>query len=198
LLQGSSISSAMDLNIRTLSRASPRPCKPVSSKEVVWQPPRLGCIKLNIDGSSFGSPSSGAVGVVIRDWENNFLGGFAQNIGHASAFVAELSAAMFAIEKAVEMHWGDVWIETNSLMVLKALYHQLEVPWMLRVRWLNCIALTQTFTCNFSHIHREGNAVADALAKNGLNLPSLHSQWWLDPPHFILPLLQRDSIDFFA
>jgi hypothetical protein len=61
---------------------------------------------------------------------------------------------------------------------------------------VNSLALAQSFSCTFSHIHREGNPVADALAKNGHNghsMPSLYSQWWTKPPHFILPLLHRDS-----
>jgi len=69
-------------------------------------------------------------------------------------------------------------------------------PNILRVRWLNCIALTQILTCIFSHIRREGKAVADALAKNCLNLPSLHSQWWPDPPLFILPFVTKRQYRF--
>jgi ribonuclease HI len=98
------------------------------------------------------------------------------------------------MEKAVELNWVDIWIETDSVMVVKAFTKQIEVPWRLHVRWLNYLASISNFSCNCSHIHREGNSVADALARNGHSLPSLHSQWWQHPPLFILPLLYRDSI----
>jgi len=44
-----------------------------------------------------------------------------------------------------------------------------------------------------SHIHRDGNHVADALAKNGQGLPCFATEWWDFSPLFILPLLFRDS-----
>jgi ribonuclease HI len=96
--------------------------------------------------------------------------------GNASAYVTEVCTAMYALEKAVEMQWRDVWIETDSLMVVKAFSNHLDVPRTLTVRWLNCLALAQSFSCTFSDIHREGNTVADALAKNGHSLSNLYSQ----------------------
>jgi hypothetical protein len=99
----------------------------VQVSEVFWRPPRRGCIKINIHGSSYGLPSCGAIGIVIHDWETKFLGGFVHNIGNASAYVTEVCAAMYALEKAIEMQWRDFWIETDSFMVVKAFSNHLEV-----------------------------------------------------------------------
>jgi hypothetical protein len=44
-----------------------------------------------------------------------------------------------------------------------------------------------------SHIHREGNLAADALACNGQNLPVSFSHWWNTPPSFVSNILIRDS-----
>jgi len=192
LMVGANHSSSLDVKVSSLFQLSLRPSRQIFYSNVYWIPPRQGCIKINFDGASFGSPPCGATGVVFRDNAASFLGGFVHNIGHASALVTELSAAMHAIEKAVAMQWREIWMETDSLMVVKAFSQQMEVPWTLRTRWLNCLTLVKSFSCTFTHIHREGNTVADALAKNGLGLPSLHSQWWTDPPFFVLPLLQRD------
>jgi len=41
---------------------------------------------------------------------------------------------------------------------------------------------------------REGNMVADALAKHGQNLAPCSSQWWEYPPSFIASLLVKDSL----
>jgi len=79
-------------------------------------------------------------------------------------------------------------------VVVRAFYHQIAVPWTLRIRWHNCLALAGNMSYICSHMHRKGNTVVDALAKNGHSLPSLHSQWWSEPPLFILHLLHRDGL----
>jgi len=61
----------------------------------------LGCPKVIIDGSSYGSHSCGAIGGIFRSDQCHFLGGFAHNIRHATSLKVELCATMFAIEKVV-------------------------------------------------------------------------------------------------
>lgn len=163
-------------------------------QEVSWTPPPAGCIKFNYDGSSFGSPPCGAVGVVIRDSFSKFLGAFAQNVGHATPLDAEFSACMFAMEKASALHLSDIWIETDSLGVVKAFKSQEGVPWKMKTRWHNCMCYCRQINCVLSHVLREGNLVADSLAKNGQNLPTYASLWWDHPPAFICSLLHRDSL----
>lgn len=80
-------------------------CIPLKSKvmktshDISWSPPDLGCVKLNCDGSTFGTPSDGSIGFVLRDANSGFLGAMVQNIGYASSLDAEFSACMLAIEK---------------------------------------------------------------------------------------------------
>nr|ABN08954.1 Ribonuclease H [Medicago truncatula] len=143
-----------------------------------------GRVKINLDGSAFGAPSCGATGGVFRNWQTHSLGGFAQNIGHATCFKAELCAAIFAIEKSIEYNLRDIWLETDSKLVVKAFSSSEHVPWQLRTRWNNCLALAQKIKCVCTHIHREGNAGADSLAKNGKSLALLTSQWWSSSPLF--------------
>lgn len=145
MMFGARNTSSFDLRIGALFQLAPRPSRQISSSPVFWILPHRGCRKINVDGSALGSPSCGAIGVAVRDWEGTFLAGFVLNIGHSSAFVAELCTAMFAIEKAVELNWSDIWIETDSLMVVKAFAQHIAVPWTLRVRWRNCIALPRLF-----------------------------------------------------
>jgi len=35
-------------------------------------------------------------------------------------FVAELSATMFSVEKAKDLNWGNLWIETDSKLLVSA------------------------------------------------------------------------------
>lgn len=72
---------------------------------------------------------------------------------------------MFAIEKAVSKHWYSIWIETDSSLVTKAFQDNMLVPWGLRNRWNNCMIIASSISCKCTHIHREGNQVAHALAK---------------------------------
>jgi len=88
-----------------------------------------------------------------------------KNFGHSTAVNTELTATMYAIEKAGSLNMMNIWLESDSL--------------------LNIIC---------SHIPREGNQVAYTLAKNGHGFPNFTSQWWNDPPLFLVALLFCDSI----
>jgi ribonuclease HI len=98
------------------------------------------------------------------------------------------------MEKAAELNLCDIWIETDSLSVLKAFNNHGGVTWRMRIRWLNCLSFCRQIRCFCTHILREGNLVVDALAKNGQSLAPSSSQWWESPPSFILSLLYRDSL----
>jgi len=103
---------------------------------------------------------------------------------------------MFAIEKAVLRHWNNFWIETDSCLVSKAVKDFDIVPWKIRNRWNNCMFLARSLDCHWTHIHREGNQVANALAKYGQSLAPFTSQWWDTPPTFVLSALLRDNTPF--
>lgn len=162
--------------------------------EIAWSPPADGIIKINCDGSSVGSHPCGSVGLVIRDSNSTFLGAAASNLGRATPLEAEFCAAMMAMEKAQAMHLLNICLETDSLQVVNAFNKGLGIPWKMRVRWHNCLSFCQAISCSYVHILREGNMVADSLAKHGQGL-SLHStQWWSSPPSFIANLLHRDRL----
>lgn len=133
--------------------------------DVTWIPPHLGCIKFNCDGSAFGSPSCGAIGVVLRAFPSIYISSFVQNIGYETSLEAEFCACLFALERASEMHYGDIWIETDSLSVVKAYNTGAGVPSRMQARWLNCIHFCSQIRCKFTHVFREGNMVADAFGQ---------------------------------
>ncbi|PNX62397.1 ribonuclease H, partial [Trifolium pratense] len=83
-------------------------------KEVLWQPPVFNWIKCNCDGSSIGISSS------LHD---------------------ELIGAMTAVEIAHSKGWINLWIETDSMLVVLAFKSSKVVPWTLRNRWDNCLYL---------------------------------------------------------
>ena len=161
---------------------------------MTWTPPSAGVVKINCDGSSFGHNPCGAIGFVIRDSSCNFLGALARNIGQASSLEAEFCAFMLAIEKAKEMSIPCLWMETNSVIVVNAFYKDSDIPWKMRSKWHNCLIFCRQIGCNCTHVIREGNRAADALAKNGQGLSMFSSQWWTSPPPFISSFLLKDSL----
>ncbi|GAU41047.1 hypothetical protein TSUD_374010 [Trifolium subterraneum] len=67
-------------------------------REIIWQPPLLNWFKFNIDGASSGNPDNASCGGVFRDHNADFVYAFAEPLGFASSYFAELCGAMTAIE----------------------------------------------------------------------------------------------------
>ncbi|GAU32064.1 hypothetical protein TSUD_214200 [Trifolium subterraneum] len=157
-------------------------------KEVLWQPPLINWLKCNIDGAAKGNPGLASCGGIFRNHEADMIYCFAEPLGTASAFQAELCGAMRAIEMAHNRNWKNIWLETDSVLVVLAFKNlNSNVTWNLRNRWNNVKLLLRQMNCIVSHIFREGNQVADTLANFGSSLSSLAS--WHFVPDFV-----KDSI----
>jgi ribonuclease HI len=161
--------------------------RPSFLKEVIWHPPLLDWYKCNIDGASCGNPGNASCGGIFRNYEADFVYGFAEPLGINNAYVAELCGAMRAIEIAFDKQWTRLWIETDSLSVVSTFNRSdRQVAWSLRNRWNNVILKARQMNVIITHIYREGNQVADSLANYGLSLTSI--VFWDDVPLFV-----RDS-----
>ncbi|KAJ1377413.1 Ribonuclease H-like superfamily [Sesbania bispinosa] len=103
-----------------------------------WSPPREGWVKWNVDGSVIGRQHQASSGCVLRDNTGKWLCGLVRNIGSTSVTCAEL--------------WA--FKDATQASLLKG--HQ-------------CVCFESDSTTDFeiTHIHREGNVVADCLAKSG-------------------------------
>jgi len=155
------------------------------TKEIIWSPPLHSWIKINTDGAAIKNPNKAATGGIFRNSEGLCLGGFSQFLGNGNALYAELFAAMNAIELASSMGFSNVWLESDSQLVILAFKSISIVPWGLRNRWENCLKLTQNMRFYATHIYREGNSCADNLANFGLTLSSLDLFWFDTVPDFV-------------
>ncbi|GAU16869.1 hypothetical protein TSUD_368180 [Trifolium subterraneum] len=99
---------------------------------IIWQPPLAHWVKCNTDGAS--TTSSSACGEIFRNSNGEFLCGFAENIGLSSALIAELYGAMNAIEIAASKNWRNLWLETDSTLVVMTFKSPQLVPWFLSNR----------------------------------------------------------------
>ena len=167
------------LNIQCIPSRAPRVIF------VLWQPPPFFWIKVNTDGSFFGTTGAAGAGGIFRTSARFPRGAFAFGIENAHAYLAELSATVYAIEIASEKGWKNLWLECDSLWAV-TLFRKLshDVPWKLLHKWINCLHLISHMNFKVSHIFREGNQVADCLAKYGVLNPS--PMWWSSAPSFCL------------
>lgn len=151
--------------------------------EVNWFPPSCYWVKCNTDGAAKGSPGPSACGGIFRDYWASNLGCFAANLGISNALYAELMGAILAIEIAYKKGWHSLWLECDSRLVISAFNSLDIVPWKLRNRWVNCMALTNKMCFVHSHIFREANNCADKIASHGITVQNF--VWWDLIPSFI-------------
>lgn len=178
-----------DLLVLRFFKVNGRAVKAPKIIEVKWQPPLYGWFKINADGCSLGNPGQDGCGVVFRISNCVVVGSLAQSIGVDNSVSAEFWGAIFAFRIACSRGMRHIWFECDSMHVIGVLSDHSLVPWNLAVHWANCMKFLSTIQFRYSHIHREGNAVANLLAKWGA---STGSQWCNEPPHFIRSAVGTD------
>jgi len=77
---------------------------------------------------------------------------------------------MKAIEIVAEQGWRNLWIESDSLLVVLAFKKKSLVPWKTSNHWKNCLDLCKNMNVFISHVYREDNSCANALANLGLTI----------------------------
>jgi len=154
----------------------------------------LSWVKVNTDGASIKNPTRAATSGIFRNSEGVCLGGFSQFLRNVNALYAELIAVMNAIEIAVVMSFSNVWLESDSQLVILAFKSNSVVPWSLKNRWENCIQSTHRMRFCASHVYREGNICTDSLANFGLSLSSLELFWFDSIPDFIRREYNRNRL----
>jgi len=94
--------SIRDFKISRLFNLSLSVARVVHTTEIFWVPPANNVVKINTNGFAIGKPVSTSISVVFNGPNFEFLGGFSHNISHASAYMEEICALMFSMEKASE------------------------------------------------------------------------------------------------
>ena len=155
--------------------------------EVLWT-------KCNTDGASLGNPGTSSCGGIFRDFEGNCKGCFAEYLGLRTSYQAELCGVTRAIEIAYEKNWHNLWIESDSSLVVQAFKNSSLIPWKIRNQWSNAIFRLCNMNCIVTHIFRERNQVADSLANHGLTLDSLVC--WSNIPSFAMESYVKNKHEF--
>ncbi|OIT31306.1 hypothetical protein A4A49_56379, partial [Nicotiana attenuata] len=127
-----------------------------------WRKPHVGWIKLNFD-RAYKQTTSG-IGGVVRDHNGNWIMGFNMKVQAASYIHAELLALQQSLMLAMERNLFPIEIETDSIQVLNLLENGNSTfdPLLHNCKWLLSMKEKDLVV---QHSFREGNGVADLLAK---------------------------------
>lgn len=136
---------------------------------VCWHKLPSGHIKLNIDGVADPLTHIGGLGVVFRDTHGQWLCGYTKHLPHTDALQTELLALFHGLKIAFLRNFHPLIVESDSQVLLNLL--QTENSKYLHLL-ISCRSMLRNQNIQqLYHIFREGNGVADAMAK----------QWLLHP-----------------
>lgn len=128
-------------------------------------------VTIHIDGGSRGNPGPAAAGVVITDAEGNtvFEGGLF--IGKATNNVAEYSGLVAALKAAAKLGAKEIDLFSDSELLVKQMLGEYRVKNAgLRPFYQEACSLVNQFDrVDISHVRREQNTQADALANMAMD-----------------------------
>ena len=148
-----------------------------------WLPPLPSVYMVNFDGATCPDIAAAGLGVVVRDSEGLVIAALSERIHLPPTMAAlEALACRRSIVFAIELGLQDVVFEGDSEVIFKLL--TAEQPCMSAFGHIieESRSLATTFrSATFTHTKRQGNNVADKLAKLAKNL--YEPQVWLEDIH---------------
>lgn len=146
--------------------ASPKLMTRRCVKRIRWEKPLVGWMKLNTDGSMFGSLGVAGCGGVIRDDCGNWISGFTKRIGITNSFIAEMWGLREGLIMCCNLNIASLIVELDARAVVDAFSNNQYVNNIISPILDDCRLLSSRFSrIQFKHCYREGNRVADTLAK---------------------------------
>jgi beta-lactamase class A len=128
-------------------------------------------LRVYIDGASRGNPGPAAVGVVVYDGEGRVLAEVGERIGDATNNVAEYHALLRALDEARERRASEIEIRADSDLLVRQVTgaYKVKSPNLAPLHAQALQALREFAKWKISHIPREKNVAADALANRALD-----------------------------
>ena len=162
-----------------------------------WKPPDQGVYKVKYDGAIFSQQEKVGVGVVIRNAEGAIMASMSQQMPlPATVAQVEALAGRRATEFALELGITKAIFEGDSETICRELND--DTPsWALHGHLLQDVkSLSTSFQfVGFSHVRRQGNTVAHALARRAIREQDL-TVWMEDVPPDIHHAVQADLATF--
>ena len=132
-----------------------------------WKPPDTGFVKENFDGAIFEDISAAGIGVAVRNKLGEVVAAMAEKVPILdSVFTLETLAARHAVLFVQELGLHNVVFEGDSASSIQALSNRLFTHSSCGHIINDILLFVNSFqSFSFSHVCRQGNALADALAK---------------------------------
>ncbi|XP_042964739.1 uncharacterized protein LOC122298962 [Carya illinoinensis] len=168
--------------------------KPRHTRVIRWKRPPQDWMKLNSDGSSLGNPGPAGAGGVIRDSLGRLHTAYSVFLGQGSNNFAELRSLLEGVRRCHQLSFRRVEIEVDSqLLVCWCTKGECNI-WYLEDFWEELWGLLGGMEFCMHHVFREGNVVANFLAKMGAG--SLNMDWSVNDslPDQLCGLLRMDRI----
>lgn len=126
---------------------------------------------LNSDGGARGNPGPAAVGIVIRNLQEEVVASKGAYIGEATNNVAEYAALIKGLEVLLDMKAEEVVCRLDSELVVKQLKGEYRVKdATLQKYFAKVVALRQKFgKVEFKHVPRTQNKQADKIVNEILD-----------------------------
>ncbi|MQL84753.1 hypothetical protein Taro_017264 [Colocasia esculenta] len=132
-------------------------------KLVRWFPPLQG-LALNIDGASKGNPSPCGGGGLVRNAYGTVVLALSHFYAAGTSLLAEAQAMCDGVQLAVEQGIFIAEIYSDSMTLVNSFRTGLSPSWDCHRWWRFVLDFVHHHGVRVSHVYREANQVADALA----------------------------------
>ena len=130
-------------------------------------------VKLFTDGGARGNPGPAAYGYVLEAEDGTVLAAHGEKIGVATNNVAEYSALIAGLEKALELGLDEIEVVSDSELMVKQMTGQYRVKnEALQELWSRAGRLARRVgSVDYTAVRREHNKLADQLVNEALDAP---------------------------
>ena len=127
--------------------------------------------RLFTDGGARGNPGPAAYGYVLEAEDGTILAHHGEAIGVATNNVAEYSALIAGLEKAIELHVGELEVISDSELMVKQMRGEYKVKnEALRELSVKASRLARELrSVTYTAVRREHNKLADQLVNEALD-----------------------------
>ena len=129
--------------------------------------------RLFTDGGARGNPGPAAYGYVLEAEDGTVLAAHGEKIGVATNNVAEYSALIAGLEKALELGLDEIEVVSDSELMVKQMTGQYRVKnEALQELWSRAGRLARRVgSVDYTAVRREHNKLADQLVNEALDAP---------------------------
>jgi ribonuclease HI len=128
-------------------------------------------VVVSTDGGARGNPGPAGIGVHIASRSGKTLASIAEAIGHATNNVAEYTAVIRGLQRALQMGARRVHVRADSLLAVEQLSgnYRVKNPTLRRLHEEATALMKHFEKVTFEHVPRARNKKADALVNKAID-----------------------------